>query len=201
MPKSSHHTIEITGFSFLLMIFFIQACGVFQTRKAQPPQSGDGSKFVQPDQPDIVITNLQNAIKSMNTQNYLRCFSDSTFTFTPTVAAQQSNPGLWDNWGKAQEQIYFDNLSQAAQNLTGDQLQLSNVSKEIQSSEVEQYTADYTLTVIHNRSSQGVPTVANGKLLFIVEQNTFGLWYITKWTDLVNTSFTWSDMKATFVKG
>ncbi len=201
MPRTSLHTIKTLGFLSLLTILFVQACGVFETRKAQPPQAGDGSTFIQPDQPDIVITNLQNAIKSMNTQNYLRCFSDSTFTFDATTASKQSNPGLWDNWNKASEQIYFNNLSAAAQNLTGDQLQLSNQSS-VQSSAMDQFSADYTLTVIHNRSSSGIPTVASGRLIFIIKADSYGLWYITSWTDIgTGSTFTWSDLKVAFIKG
>lgn len=202
MSLTSYHTVKTIGLLSLLMIFVIQACGVFQTRKAQPPQSGDNSNFVQPDQPDIVITNLQNAIKSLNTQNYLSCFSDSSFTFDATTASKQANPGLWNNWNKTSEQIYFNNLRAAAENLTGDQLQLSNTRSELQSSTVEQFTADYTLTVVHNRSSSGIPTVASGKLVFIIKADSFGLWHITSWTDIgTGSSFTWSDLKVAFIKG
>jgi len=202
VQRNLYHIIRFLGIFSLLTLVIIQGCGVFETRKAEPPQTSGGSTFVQPDQPDIVITNLQNAVKSLNTQNYLRCFSDSSFTFNPTVGAQQSNPGIWDNWGKPQEQVYFDNMSAAAQKLTGDQLQLSNTRSEFQSSTVEQFTADYTLTIVHNRSGSGVPTVASGKLVFIIKSDSFGLWHITSWTDIKeNSSFTWSDMKAAFIKG
>ena len=202
MKYLSNYFFRITWILFLSVILTSQACGVFETRKAAPPQSGDGSTFIQPDQSDIVISNLENAIKSLNTQNYLRCFSDSVFAFTPTVAAQQANPGIWDNWSKFQEQTYFNNLQSAAQNLTGHQLQLSNQHIELQSSTVEQFTADYTLTVVHNRTGSGIPTVATGRLVFIIKADSFGLWHITKWTDITESgSFTWSDLKAAFIRG
>jgi len=198
----SDHIKRIFWILFAAVIFTSQACGVFETRKAEPPQSGDGSTFIQPDQSDIVISNLQNAIKSLNTQNYLRCFSDSAFSFTPNVAAQQSSPGIWDNWGKSQEQVYFDNLRAAAEKLTGHQLQLSNQRSELQSSTVEQFTADYTLTVVHNRTGSGIPTVATGRLVFIIKADSFGLWHISSWTDISESgSFTWSDLKAAFIRG
>lgn len=177
-------------------------CGVFQTRKPESPLSNSSTNFQQPVSAEIVITNLQNAIKDLNTQNYLRCLSDSNYQFNPTNSAQVNDPGTWDNWSKNQEQVYFSNLKSDAQNLNDNQLQLSNVRSEVQSSTSQQYSADYTLTVVHNRTSEGVPTVASGQLVFILKSDSNGLWHIQTWTDFANkNTFSWSDLKATFIRG
>ena len=183
------------------LLAFLNSCGVFQTRTPQPPLSNSAATFQQPDNPQMVIVNLENAIKSLNTQNYLRCLSDSSFMFNPTNSAQGNDPGIWNSWSKTQEQIYFQNLRSAAQNLTGNQLQFTNERYEVQSSTSQQFTANYTLTVVHNR--QGVPTVANGQLIFIIRADANGLWYINSWTDISGggDTFTWSDLKATFIRG
>ncbi len=205
MNRPTKHLIPLSGGTgclfWLLMLTLLQGCGIFETRKAEPPSTG-GSVFVQPVQPDIVISNLQDAVKTMNTQNYLRCLSDSAFHFTPTVKAQQSNPAIWNQWGKAQEQLYFDNLRASGEKLTGDQLQLNDQDIVQQSGNREQFSANYTLTVVHNRSSQGIPSVATGKLVFILQADGFGLWHIISWTDINATgSFSWSDLKAAFSQG
>ncbi len=191
--------ILIPGLSFLTI-----SCGLFQTRKPQDPLSSNNSSFVQPDDPTIVIQNLQNAIKNLNVQNYLRCLSDSGFEFQPSQNSLTNYADIWNGWSKSDEQTYYMNLQAASQNSTGNQLQLTNPSFEIQSSSTQQYKATYTLTVIHNRAQNGVPTVANGQLIFLLKQASTGLWYIQSWTDISSSSgtntFTWSDLKAIFYK-
>lgn len=193
---------------FILLLFSglmvsISGCGLFQTRKPQDPLSSNSSSFVQPDDPTIVIENLQNAIKNLNVQNYLRCLSDTGFEFHPSQNSQTNYADIWNGWSKINEQTYFINL-QAASQSTGNQLQLTNTSFEIQSSTTQQYKADYSLTVIHNRVQNGVPTVANGQLIFLLKQADTGLWYIQSWTDISSSgganTFTWSDLKAIFFK-
>lgn len=188
----------------MIVIFSLPGCGIFQTRKPQNPLSANGSAFIQPDDPTIVIQNLQNAIKNLNTQNYLECLSSTNFEFHPSNASQNNYADIWSGWSITDERTYFNNLQAAAQNSTGNQLQLSNGSYQIQSSTEQQYKADYSLTVIHNRVSSGVPTVANGQLVFLLKQDNTGLWYIQSWTDFANTgssnTFTWSDLKAVFFK-
>lgn len=183
------------------VLISVYGCGIFKTRTPQSPLSNSSAVFQQPVNPNIVISNLKNAIKSLNTQNYLQCLSDSNFQFTPTNEAKVNNPGIWDNWSKTQEQIYFSNMKSAAQNLNDNQLQLSNERYEVQSSSSQQFSANYTLTVVHDRSSEGVPTVAKGQLVFILKSDANGLWHIQTWTDIAdNNTFSWSDMKATFTK-
>ena len=197
------HTFKKRLLHFGLILIICSGCGIFQTRKPQSPLSGNGSTFIQPDDPTIVIQNLQNAIKYVNTQNYLRCLSSTGFEFQATSEAQNNYSNIWSGWSITNEQTYFNNLQAATQNSTGNQLQLTNTSFEIQSSTKQQYKANYTLTVIHNRAQSGVPTVASGQLIFILVQDDTGLWYIQSWTDISNSggnSFTWSDLKAIFFK-
>ena len=69
----------------------------FATREPEPPKNS-GSRYIPPFSAEIVLENMRNAISDRNTENYLRCFSDSTrtgerFRFEPDAATSNAtNP-------------------------------------------------------------------------------------------------------------
>ncbi len=185
----------------LVSMIWIQSCGIFETRDAEQPESGAGASFIQPDLPELVITNLENAVASMNAVNYMRCIVFESFEFTPSGGAQESNPDLWVNWSAEEEQVYFNNMRAATQNLSGHGLQTSNQDRTSLPDGGERISADYSITVIHNRTGDGTPTVASGRFVLDMVQGEDGLWSIQSWTDnAAGSSFTWSDFRATFFR-
>ena len=183
----------------LTICIHLGACSLFDTREPEPPDRGDGSAFIQPDQPRDVIDNLVNAIASLNQVNYLRCLSDLGFEYTPTNQAQNNAPEIWVSWNKQDEEIYFSNLRSSAENFQGHQLQFSNENYSQDSGNTQLYTADYVLSVEHSRISASVPTVATGSLRMTLSTGEDGLWAIESWTDIPDSDrFSWSNMRATF---
>jgi hypothetical protein len=78
---------------------------------------------------------------------------------------------------------------------------LTNISTEIPSTNVRQIVANYSLTVYHNRASQGVPNLVRGRFVLILVSGDNGLWSIREWTDIsVGTDPSWSDLKALFTR-
>lgn len=185
-----------------VILILFTSCSLFETREPEPPGLGQGSIFIQPDRPEAVIENLQNAVANLNLQNYVQSLDDSRFMFTPTNSAQINDPTIWANWSVLEEQLYFNNLRAAAEGLTGHQLQFTNINSESQSVTVQQFRANYTLTVVHNRTSADIPTVAQGEIILLIEAGENGLWNIVSWTDISSGgTFSWSDFKAAFVRG
>lgn len=187
----------------LLPIFFfaLSSCGIFETRTAEPPDQGGGAVFIQPDRPELVITNVQNAIQFMNTLNYMRSIVPDEFRFFPSSLANDSNPDLWTNWGSENEELYFNNMRAATQNLSGHSLQIQNQQRTSLPDGIERITATYTMTVNHNRPPAVLPSVAQGAFIMDLQQGEDGLWAILFWTDDASgSSFTWSDFKAAFVR-
>lgn len=196
-------TSKVSNTLILLICLQTAACSVFETREPELPGRGDGSAFIQPDQPRNVIDNLKNAVASLNQSNYLRCLSDEVFQYTPTPQAQNTDPDLWAAWSKHDEEVYFNNMRAASENFSGHQLQLQNETFDIDTENTQQYTAEYTLTMVHNRSSGAtdVPTVATGTIRLTLKSGEDGLWSIQEWVDAPDSdSFTWSDMRATFIR-
>ncbi len=137
----------------------------------------------------------------MSAFNYVRCLSGDTFTFTPTVSAQQTYPDVYASWDVASEETWFTNMSTAAALTTGHQLSLTNISTEISSNTMRQVVANYSLTVYHNRASQGVPNLVRGRFVLTLVSSDNGLWSIRNWTDIsVGSEPSWSDLKALFTR-
>jgi hypothetical protein len=192
---------KFISFIFLILLF-LQQCSLFSTRTPEDPDDFGQIPFIQPDRPEIILQNLSNSITGLSFQNYLSCFSTNSFEFVPSFQASSNNPGIWENWSVQEEQTYFTNLATEASSFKGHGLVLSNTRYEIISDTKQQFIASYTLTVVHNRNSQGIPNTSIGDIILDLEADTNGLWYITKWTDISKDAFfSWSELKAVFVRG
>lgn len=183
----------------ILLLLIVYGCTIFETREPEPPDSGTSAPFIQPERPEVVLENLENAIRDLNLQNYLRNLDEELFQYQPNNAAQNATPDLWTNWDYASEETYFNNLRSASQSGSNHQLQLSDIESETLSSSEQQITARYSLTVNHNRNVDGIPTTATGSFILYLTEADDGLWSIREWTDLATSgSFTWSDLRSTF---
>ncbi len=187
-------------FLFVPAFLMLAGCGIFETRSAEDPAAGTGAGFQQPDRAEVVISNLQSAIANLNTVNYMRCLHDE-FEYSPSSSALDNDPQIWQGWSLTDEESYFNNMRASAQNQSGHALSLSNEERTTLPDGGERFTATYSLTVFHNRTQSGVPTVANGSFVIDLEQDDNGLWSIISWTDnAAGSSFTWSDFRATFYR-
>jgi hypothetical protein len=185
----------------LLMIGFVAGCNIFETRTAEPPDTGNVGVFMQPDRPEVVLDNLVSSLENLNAVNYARCLTESTFRFNPSNSALNSSPEIWTNWSINEERTYFSNLRAAASNTTGHRLALTEVSTELSSSDSRQVFANYALTVLHNRSNLGVPPTINGRRALRLDLGEEGLWAISNWTDIsVDGGYSWSDLRASFYR-
>lgn len=198
MPQSESIYFRIMPV-LVLVLLVLSSCTLFETREPDPPDSGAGTPFIQPDRAEIVLQNLENAVKDLNVRNYLNCLNEETFTYQPTGEAQNSDPDLWSGWGFASEENYFNNLRSSAQSGSGNSLQLSNIESETLSSTEQQISVNYVLNVNHNRNTDGIPVTAQGRMILYLVAGDDGLWSISGWTDLSTSGeFSWSDMRSTF---
>jgi hypothetical protein len=192
-------------FKYLFLALFalvsMGGCELFETRDAEPPDTGNVGVFLQPDRPEVVLDNLISAVQNLNAVNYSRCLIENGFKFNPSNSALNSSPEIWASWSVEDERTYFSNLRAAATNNSGHRLTLSNISTELSSNDSRQVFADYTLTVLHNRSNLGVPTTINGTFALRLQLGEDGLWSINEWTDISNGGeYSWSDLKAAFYR-
>lgn len=183
----------------LSLLMVMGGCDVFDTREPDQPDGGSGT-WLQPDTPDRVVRNIQNAVSEMNAQNYLRSLGP-TFEFEPTVSARAREPSLWSGWALPEEETYFGRLAASSNFLSGHSLQLLDITENIVDDERFVVDANYILTVQHSRSAEDVPTEFQGHLVWSIQRSSEGLWYLQAWTDQeVQSQPSWSELKATFVK-
>jgi len=188
--------------SICIGVFFVfQGCDILNTRTPEKP-SESGSSFVPPTSPSIVIDNLTNAIRERNTENYIKCFIDTTFSqysfsFQATQSAQTASGPLFHDWNLASERAYFENLCSRVPPGGESTLILTDAKFESIQADSAIYTAAYTLIVQH--TVQNIPQQAQGTLLFVLSLDRNNNWAIHRWIDnKTGNDFSWSDFKARF---
>ena len=199
----SLQTRPICQLIYLLASFTILGCGILETREPQPPAQ-TSSTFVPATSPNLVLTNLVNAVRERNTDNYIRClvdpnFSDKKYSFVPTQEAQSQYFTVFNSWTLSEERGYFENLKSQTPNVGTTGLFFSNEKFESIQSDSALYTATYNFVFQHTVS--GVPQEAKGQLQFFMGTDRNRLWMIYRWVDLkTGSDFSWSEMKGRFSK-
>jgi len=184
------------SFRIALVLMLLSGCSLFETREPEDPLEDTGS-FVQPDTPEQVIENVQNAVSELNTLNYRRSLSDD-FEYRPSASAA-ARETVFLSWTRAQEEQYFSAMVAAANLNTGHVLAINDESLTLLAEDEFVLDATYVLTVNHRRTE--VPTQVQGRLQWVLRQGGDGLWALTEWTDQeLGTEPSWSDLKAEFTK-
>ncbi len=180
----------------------LAGCDLLNTREPEKP-SETSSSFVPPTSPNIVIDNLTNAIRERNTENYVRCFVDSTFSqrrysFQAAQSAQTAYGSLFHDWNLTSEQTYFQSLCSSVPTTGESTLILTDARFESIQADSAVYTATYTLMIQH--TVKDIPQQAQGTLLFMLSLDRNNNWAIHRWMDYNKTgdNFSWSDFKARF---
>lgn len=179
----------------LIAVMCLPACDVFAPRTPEEPVS-EGGTYTQPDTPDLVVENIQNAIAEMNVQNYRRSISDD-LVFRPSASAGAATP-LFAGWSAGDEERYFSTLVASANQAAEHELRITDQTLSPRSQ--NEYVLDgvYMLDVMHTRSE--VAQRVQGRLLWVIVQDQDGLWRLSEWTDqeLNASTPTWSSLKAAF---
>ena len=156
----------------------------------------EGGTYAQPDTPDRVVDNIQNAIAEMNVQNYRRSISDD-LVFRPSASALHATP-LFASWAAGDEERYFSTLVASTNQAAEHELRIEDMTLSPRSQNEYVLDGTYVLDVRHTRSE--VPTRFQGRLHWVISQDQDGLWRLTEWTDqeLNASTPTWSTLKAAF---
>ena len=182
---------------FLSFLFCLSGCDVFSARTPEEPVDEAGT-FLQPDTPEQVIENIRFAVTELNTPNYTRSLS-MAFTFSPTESARAQDETIWTGWSTIEENQYFSTLVAAAEFAANHELSLSDQTISVITDDRFEIDASYVITINHNRPD--VPTIAQGRLIWVITQQEDGLWGLTEWTDReIGNEPSWSDLKAEFIK-
>jgi hypothetical protein len=197
-PSQRRYLVSAFRFSILGVVLpvVLAACSLFSTRDPDIPITESGT-FIQPDTPEQVVSNIQSAIAELNTLNYRRSFAES-LVFRPTASALARTP-LLTNWTRVQEEQYFSTLVAASATGSGHNLALNDQSFTIINDTRFVIDATYVLTINHNRPD--AETNLQGRLQWVIDQSSDGLWALSEWTDQeLGNAASWSDLKAIFIE-
>lgn len=182
----------------LIILGLIQACDLFSPRTPEPPDN-QNTRFVPPTSADIVIANFINAVKDVNTENYMGCFADDKYIFQASSDAYSKFTSIFSQWNINSEKYYFNSIAAGNTDKINPIIQLSNSGFEIMTSDSAVYLSDYRITCDFIETP---PRVFAGKMQLNIIKQTDGLWYIRRWNDYQNPKDsiqdTWSGLKAKY---
>jgi hypothetical protein len=189
-----------------LLIILCNSCNIFETREPQPPTQSS-SNFSPAYNAADVFDNLRNAIRDLNTFNYLQSFADSmtggrVFQFEPTPKARSQFIGVFASWTKQSEQQYFETMKSRIPTGSSASLEFTTALNPISvQSDSAQYEIVYLLTVQHTQSN--VSKIFQGRSqMFLIKDRTKGTWSLSRWVDIGDTQNdpSWSDLKGAFAQ-
>jgi hypothetical protein len=189
-----------TVFSFLVSLLLISACrNPFDTRKPEPPVVSR-STWIPPLSPDKVLVNLQNAIAERNTENFVRCLADPSysaraFRFDPDPETAANHPGVFLKWGTEREQAVVTQVFSLVPADSACYLTWTKLLREITTSDTAVMVRQYRLDIHHRPSA--MPSVFEGHAEFRLACDQRGEWMVYLWTDnSLAGSTSWSELKA-----
>ena len=189
--------------SILTLICFLLlfGCELFAPRDSEPPiDISDPYTWKPPTSPEIVLENLSNAFPAHKINYYLDVLGDSperepSFLFIPDQGVASAQPGVFDNWGFAEEENFVTKLFQSLnedglQRLEWEVEQLSPIDDRFE------IITDYRLTLSYEESLAPLPGVFKGQATLTLVQNNDLLYEIYTWQDIKSDTLPcWSDLK------
>jgi hypothetical protein len=183
-----------------LIFLFLYGCEVFTSREAELPEQ-PRSNYQVATSIDLLMQNFTNSLLDKNTQNYLSCFTDSSFSkkkfvFIPSAESISQFPILIQNWNKHNEEHYFNNLCSKLSQDVGITIVFTNISMNPQGDSAF-YSANYSLAVPHKDIVS--PKFFQGEIKLKLIRDSRLIWTIYSWQDLKNSSnSSWSELKGYF---
>jgi hypothetical protein len=158
------------------------ACGVFDPRDTEPPEGGSsGAVYEQPQEPEVVISNLVNVMVEYPHVNYTELFADDyVFIPDPDDVLTLENiygPGVFDGWDADVEVDVGEKLF-GRYILALLELSEGTISEDTDST----YTVlhEYTLDILRDDGWYSYRGAASFRLRQDTSDN---LWYMYEWQD------------------
>lgn len=187
----------------ILIPIVLTSCELFTTRNPEKPDNV-GTGYLPPTSYDLVIENLKNSIRERNLNNYLLCFSDSSFTgisqykfiADPQIMAQFQS--IFSDWNIDTEGKYFTSMVTNILEKTKPSINFTDVEYQNFNDSIV-FTGTYYLNIqfsddMENRNYSGDSRI-------VLKNSSTGFWYITSWYDFQSENkelLSWSYLKSKF---
>ncbi len=175
------------------------SCDLFKTRTPEEPAQVS-SNFIQPKEPDLVFSNMENAFNGANSVYYMASFTDTAksgyfFAFEPTGTARSNYSAEFAEWSRISEERYFLNMCSKLKSGTSPSLDFLTKTLQTATPDSVQYETTYQITLV----TQNYGTFqAKGRAQFVLVADRSRDWAIRYWVDFAQSpnDTTWSDLKA-----
>jgi hypothetical protein len=185
----------------ILILGFLLSCEFpFSMREPEDPKNPH-SNWMQPNAPDIVLLNLQNAITDRNSDNFMRCLVDPqyglrSYYFEPDDKVAADYPGIFLDWNRSQEQTV---IQQAFSLVHADSITFLIFPEDIQeiiASDSAVFSKKYHFELHHNQTTLDSVSY-EGYVEFWLSPDNRGEWSIYRWIDeSLSGKASWSLLKA-----
>jgi hypothetical protein len=160
------------------------SCGVFEPREnADPDQVSGGSDYVLPQEPEIVVSNLINVLRALDSGNYQDLFTED-FGFIPDREDVQFmdsyyGPGIYSGWDKRLETTVTDRLFDRVPVKDGIELTLVDTTVVRDTDEAYEVYHGYKLEILQDEwiTYEGIAR------FYMRKDPSDNLWYIYLWED------------------
>jgi hypothetical protein len=185
------------------------SCSFFDPRDPADPDPGEGIPWQQPYSPATVVINLENAMEGRSAAITMAC-CDSSYMFIADGLDTAAFGGSWEfgNWDYEVEQNTMMNVYYAVQasGMPDDSLvsvmmnYIDSLPDEIAPQDSAVIWRDYEI-VAAGLDSCGWERPAKGRVMFLMVEDTYGLWFMKRWYDYrpdgyTGDFYTWAVVKA-----
>lgn len=196
-----YHCSQIKTILICLIIsgFWVLCQSPFSIRDPELPKTVR-STWVPPYSPDLVLTNMKNAISEKNIENYTRCLIDSAysrrnFIFEPSPEVFATHPAVFLYWNRTAEQSVMQQVNSLVPSDSILYVNFFDEGTDIISADSAVFNRSYHLEVHHTEGN--IPVVFEGYSQFWIAPDERGEWSIYRWIDNTSNELpTWSSLKA-----
>ncbi len=189
--------------ALILLAGFLTRCDLFTPRSADPPLFNNSPyQWIQPTNPDAVITDIELSFKALDKKYFLDLLADSAaganaFQFIPDPGVASTSGLDFTDWGYAEEDQFLEALFSALNSDTTNDFSWSNQTKTLISGEQIEFQADYRLNLRFNTITRSAyPEHLSGQARLSLVRENGSYWQITRWTDLGSDSlYSWTYLK------
>lgn len=189
----------------------VLSCSFFDPRDPQDPDPGEEIQWLQPYSPATVIVNLENAMEGRSISMTMAC-CDSAYYFIADGADVAEFGGSWNfsDWDYQVEQNTLMNIYSSVEGsgLPEDSLlsvimgTVPTLPDPVAPADSAELWRDYQI-VAAGSGYAGWESPATGRVMFLMVEDSYGLWSIRRWydyrpDDYTGDYYTWGVAKATF---
>ncbi len=97
--------------NILWMFLLLLLNGCFKPRKADPPAPQVQIGWISPVEYSQLVQNFILSVDLLNSQNHLRCYSQTGYKYYAASSLVNQNQLVWNNWSLIEEREYIENIS------------------------------------------------------------------------------------------